>query len=95
MGCSCLQLLKDFPPAEGETKPMTFKRVLLNTCQEEFEGTAEARQGLKNLPAEEREVCFLACHDMDVLDFRLVVQVTLFCGTRSRKDGGIGVGTLL
>lgn len=35
--------LPDFPPLEGETKPMTFRRVLLNTCQDEFEGVGEAR----------------------------------------------------
>lgn len=39
-----MQQLPEFPPAEGETRPMGFKRVLLNTCQEEFEGAAAARQ---------------------------------------------------
>ena len=32
----CVRLSKhlpEFPPAEGEDKPMTFRRVLLNTCQ--------------------------------------------------------------
>ena len=38
------QGLPEFPPAEGEARPMTFKRVLLNTCQEEFEGAQEARE---------------------------------------------------
>eukprot|EP00884_Botryococcus_braunii_P007223 jgi/Botrbrau1/16501/Bobra.0142s0095.1 len=49
------KVLPDFAPAEGETKPMTFRRILLNTCQEEFEGTADARAGLKDLPPDERE----------------------------------------
>jgi len=39
-----VQGLPEFPPAEGESRPMTFKRVLLNTCQEEFEGAQEARE---------------------------------------------------
>ncbi|UPQ98671.1 translation initiation factor eIF-4F [Chloropicon primus] len=38
----CLRLSKElpeFPPSGGDSKPMTFRRVLLNTCQEEFEGS--------------------------------------------------------
>ena len=38
----CLRLSKElpeFPPTDGDLKPMTFRRVLLNTCQEEFEGS--------------------------------------------------------
>lgn len=43
----CLSLsreLPSFPPPEGEDKPVAFKRVLLNTCQDEFEGAATARE---------------------------------------------------
>lgn len=43
----CLQLSKElpsFPPQEGDERPMSFKRVLLNTCQDEFEGVAAARE---------------------------------------------------
>ena len=40
----CIQGLPEFPPAEGESRPMTFRKVLLNTCQEEFEGAQEARE---------------------------------------------------
>jgi translation initiation factor 4G len=43
----CLSLSKElpsFPPAEGEDKPVMFRRVLLNTCQDEFEGAAAARE---------------------------------------------------
>ena len=39
-----MQALPEFPPGEGETRPMTFRKVLLNTCQEEFEGTHAARE---------------------------------------------------
>ena len=40
----CLRLSKElpeFPPSgvDGDNKPMTFRRVLLNTCQQEFEGS--------------------------------------------------------
>jgi hypothetical protein len=42
----CVKLSKalpEFPPLEGEDKPMTFRRILLNTCQEEFEGAEKSR----------------------------------------------------
>eukprot|EP00240_Pyramimonas_obovata_P000669 CAMPEP_0118933126 /NCGR_PEP_ID=MMETSP1169-20130426/11361_1 /TAXON_ID=36882 /ORGANISM="Pyramimonas obovata, Strain CCMP722" /LENGTH=548 /DNA_ID=CAMNT_0006875853 /DNA_START=132 /DNA_END=1774 /DNA_ORIENTATION=+ len=52
----CLKLSKtlaEFPPAEGEDKPMTFRRILLNTCQEEFEGAAAQRASImKEIAAE-------------------------------------------
>ena len=51
----CLRLSKElpeFPPSGGDTKPMTFRRVLLNTCQEEFEGSL---QGLSNEDAEDKD----------------------------------------
>ncbi len=44
-----MQALPEFPPGEGESRPMTFRKVLLNTCQEEFEGTHEARE-VMNMP---------------------------------------------
>jgi translation initiation factor 4G len=43
----CLSLSKElpsFPPAEGEDKPVMFRRVLLNTCQDEFEAAESARE---------------------------------------------------
>ena len=43
-GACVMQQLPEFPPPEGHTRAMGFKRVLLNTCQEEFEGAAAARQ---------------------------------------------------
>jgi translation initiation factor 4G len=48
----CLRLsreLPSFPPAPGDDRPLTFKRVLLNTCQDEFEGAAEAREALSRV----------------------------------------------
>jgi len=41
--------LPEFPALEGEEKPLTFRRVLLNTCQEEFEGAALARSTLESI----------------------------------------------
>jgi translation initiation factor 4G len=43
----CLHLSREvpeFPPGEGDVRPIKFKRVLLNTCQDEFEGVADARE---------------------------------------------------
>ena len=45
----CLRLSKELPEFPGESadgKPMTFRRILLNTCQEEFEGAGKAREEL-------------------------------------------------
>lgn len=42
----CFQLSKEvpsFPPPPGADKPITFVQILLNTCQDEFEGAEEAR----------------------------------------------------
>ncbi|CAI5484375.1 unnamed protein product, partial [Closterium sp. Yama58-4] len=51
--------LPQFPGPEGSDKPVTFRRILLNTCQEEFEQALKLRQELKGLTkaeqAEERE----------------------------------------
>lgn len=56
------KVLPEFPPLEGESKPMTFRRVLLNTCQEEFEGAAAQRATIiaeidaePNISEEEKE----------------------------------------
>lgn len=45
----CYRLSKDlpvFPPAEGDNKPLTFARILLNTCQDEFEEAQAMRNSL-------------------------------------------------
>lgn len=39
-----MQGLPEFPSSGTDARPMTFKRVLLNTCQEEFEGASQARE---------------------------------------------------
>lgn len=53
----CVHLSKELPefPAEqaGE-KPITFRRVLLNTCQEEFEGADALREEIKKLTKPEQ-----------------------------------------
>lgn len=78
----CVKLSKalpEFPPLEGEDKPMTFRRILLNTCQEEFEGAEKARQAvidelaaMSNPTKEEeeykmRKVCLLHSRGMPLL----------------------------
>ena len=48
----CLRLSKELPEFPGESadgKPMTFRRILLNTCQEEFEGAGKAREELATI----------------------------------------------
>jgi translation initiation factor 4G len=43
----CVRLsteLPSFPPPTGSDKAISFKQILLNTCQDEFEGTEEARE---------------------------------------------------
>lgn len=46
-GDLCVSLSKElpsFPPPPGSDKPLQFRQILLNTCQDEFEGAAEARE---------------------------------------------------
>jgi len=55
----CVKLsmaLPEFPPAEGEQRSMTFRRILLNTCQEEFEGAAAARATVMQEIAEQPDM---------------------------------------
>lgn len=57
--CLCLAgELPAFPPPVGEDKPLAFKRVLLNTCQDEFEGAAAARE-VRALAAHSKARCTL------------------------------------
>ena len=53
----CLRLSKELPefPADDGGKPMTFRRILLNTCQEEFEGAGKAREELESIADPRRE----------------------------------------
>uniref|UniRef100_A0A7I4AT69 MI domain-containing protein n=1 Tax=Physcomitrium patens TaxID=3218 RepID=A0A7I4AT69_PHYPA len=55
----CLQLSKElpeFPSEQAGDKPITFRRVLLNTCQEEFEGADAMREEIKKLTRAEQAV---------------------------------------
>lgn len=51
----CVALSKKLPqfqPQEGESKPVTFRRVLLNTCQDEFEGANQAHADVESITDE-------------------------------------------
>ena len=41
------QTLPQFSPREGDDKPVTFRRILLNTCQDEFEGANQAHHNFE------------------------------------------------
>lgn len=47
--------LPTFPPEEPGGKEITFKRVLLNICQEAFEGASKLREELKQMSAPDQE----------------------------------------
>ncbi|KAL8151632.1 hypothetical protein V2J09_021440 [Rumex salicifolius] len=54
--CSNLnEKLPSFPPEEPEGKELTFKRALLNNCQEAFEGADKLREQLREMTAPEQE----------------------------------------
>ncbi|XP_042443460.1 eukaryotic translation initiation factor-like [Zingiber officinale] len=48
--------LVPFPPEEGGGKEITFKRVLLNNCQEAFEGADDLRAELRKLTGSDQEM---------------------------------------
>lgn len=55
----CVHLSKalpEFPSDEDEGKPVTFRRILLNSCQEEFEGAANMRAEIQKMTKAEDEV---------------------------------------
>ncbi|KAL5146913.1 Eukaryotic translation initiation factor isoform 4G-1 [Glycine soja] len=55
--CSDLnEKLPPFPSEEPGGKEITFKRVLLNNCQEAFEGAENLREELKRMTVPEREM---------------------------------------
>ncbi|KAJ7979591.1 eukaryotic translation initiation factor isoform 4G-1 [Quillaja saponaria] len=55
--CSDLnEKLPPFPSDEPGGKEITFKRVLLNNCQEAFEGADELREELRQMTAPEQEM---------------------------------------
>jgi len=52
----CLYLgreLPQFPSEEPDGKPVTFRRTLLNTCQEAFEGADNLRTEIKEMAAQD------------------------------------------
>lgn len=55
--CSDLNTkLPNFPSDEHGGKPITFKRVLLNNCQEAFENSDQLRAEIKQMTAPEQEL---------------------------------------
>ena len=55
--CSDLnEKLPPFPSEDPGGKEITFKRVLLNNCQEAFEGAENLREELKRMTAPEQEM---------------------------------------
>ncbi|GAB4821712.1 hypothetical protein N2152v2_008758 [Parachlorella kessleri] len=48
------QALPEFT-APGEERSVSFKKMLANTCQQEYEATEQARERVRSSPAEERE----------------------------------------
>jgi translation initiation factor 4G len=55
--CSDLnEKLPSFPSDEPGGKEITFKRVLLNICQEAFEGADKLREELRQMTAPEQEL---------------------------------------
>jgi translation initiation factor 4G len=56
----CVKLSKALPEfkQEGEDKPVTFRRVLLNTCQEEFEAAEDLRNEVKRMTVSSRSSVF-------------------------------------
>ncbi|KAH7422488.1 hypothetical protein KP509_12G010900 [Ceratopteris richardii] len=49
------QALPEFPSDEGDGKPVTFRRILLNSCQEEFEGADKMRAEVYQMMGSEQE----------------------------------------
>jgi translation initiation factor 4G len=55
--CSDLnEKLPPFPSEEADGKDITFKRVLLNICQEAFEGAEQLREEARQMTAPEQEM---------------------------------------
>eukprot|EP00250_Pteridium_aquilinum_P011831 c20336_g1_i2 orf=506-3106(+) len=55
----CVHLSKalpEFPSDEDDGKPVTFRRILLNSCQEEFEGADNLQAEIRQMTKPEQEV---------------------------------------
>lgn len=89
-----VQALPEFPPAEGDTRPMTFRKVLLNTCQEEFEGTHEAREVMiMSLASIAEEVIKSIC--LVPLPQRVSLPMISECGAGSTSEYCVSMRCLL
>lgn len=67
--------LPEFPPPEGERRSMSFRRVLLNTCQEEFEGAAAAREAIEKVPEEQKESVTRTAKTRTLGNIRLIAEL--------------------
>lgn len=67
--------LPPFPPEEPGGKEITFKRVLLNNCQEAFEGADNLRAEIRQMTAPEQE---MECRDKErILKLRTLGNIRL------------------
>ncbi|KAK9827674.1 hypothetical protein WJX81_006915 [Elliptochloris bilobata] len=70
------KVLPEFPSTDAsDSRPMSFRRVLLNTCQEEFEGAKELRAKLKTTAEEEREAVARAAKMRTMGNIRLIAEL--------------------
>ncbi len=101
-GDLCVSLSKElphFPPPPGSDKPLSFRQILLNTCQDEFEAAADAREV-------RAKQCMLACEQtVRILHHRSLAYALVrslcgvqwlalgFCAACTREKPGVhGVG---
>lgn len=75
----CLHLSKElpsFPPPAGSDKPLAFRQILLNTCQDEFEEAMTQREDLSKIPeAAAREEAERAVKKRVMGNMRLIAEL--------------------
>lgn len=85
----CLHLSKElpsFPPPAGSDKPLAFRQILLNTCQDEFEEAMTQREVGAASWAGMWRVVWCVC---GVLHVRTAHRARMGCmGNRARGGGG-------
>ncbi|PNH12771.1 Eukaryotic initiation factor iso-4F subunit p82-34 [Tetrabaena socialis] len=78
-GDLCVSLSKElpqFPPPPGEDKPLSFRQILLNTCQDEFEAAADAREDLASISdQDERDAAERAVKKRVLGNMRLISEL--------------------